>query len=342
MKKRILGCDLGTYSVKFVELESDSRQWRFLQAGMFPSSPKAITSEATYDQEALASQLKKALLDYKVEAKFINIALPESKVFTRVIQTPALTDKELESAIKWEAEQYIPLPLSEVKIDFSILSEIKGDVQETLDVLLVAAPINLIKKYTKIIELAGLELLSIETEIISAARSLAQNISATTTAAVLNFGSETTDLAIIKNNQVYYTYSISIGGEVITSAIVQNLNLEQAQAEEYKKSYGLDKEKLQGKVYSATVSIIDKIINEIKRAFSYYNEKYPDDKIDTLILCGGASYLPSLVSYLTDRLNLETQIGNPWLILGKNSQIPQVFQNKAALFAVAVGLAMRF
>jgi type IV pilus assembly protein PilM len=159
MAKAVLGLDLGTQYIKYVQLEHIGKdQFRLLSVGMAPAPAKGINSDATIDLEALAASIKKLLKDGGVHSREVNIALPESNVFTRIIQVPPLSERELASAIKWEAEQYIPLPLEEVNMDFSIVGESKDkDGNKKLDILLVAGPKLIIERYNKILEMCDLD-----------------------------------------------------------------------------------------------------------------------------------------------------------------------------------------
>src|SRR3989344_8753770 len=126
MARTVLGLDIGSKYIKFVELAHLGKgKYHLVSVGMAPSPVKGITSEANIDQEAMAATIRKLLKDGGVRSRSVNVALPEANVFTRIIQVPPLSERELASAIKWEAEQYIPLPLEDVQMDFSIVGESK-------------------------------------------------------------------------------------------------------------------------------------------------------------------------------------------------------------------------
>src|SRR3990170_5048533 len=145
MATTVLGLDIGTKFIKYVELDQMGKgRYQLLSYGMAPAPVKGINSEVSIDQESLAVTIKKLLAEGHVRTHKVNLALPEANVFTRIIQVPPLSERELASAIKWEAEQYIPLPLSEVQMDFSIVGESRdAQSNKKFDVLLVAAPTNM-------------------------------------------------------------------------------------------------------------------------------------------------------------------------------------------------------
>lgn len=334
-----LGLDIGSHAIKLIQLEKKDKGYWLQAAALAPTPSKGLSSEADTDLEALSVAIKKLVLDSHATTRQVNTSLPESQIFTRVIEMPSLTEAELASAIKWEAEQYIPLPLNEVKIDFASLSTDPKTAGGKIEVLLVAAPLTLIAKYKKILEMAGLEPVSLEPEILALSRSLVGQPEASTL--IINIGAATTDLSIIRRGVLTFTRSIASGGAALARAIAQEMGFELSQAEEYKRTYGLEEDKLEGKILTAVKPIFDTIIEEIKRSLVFYQDKYPAEQILNASLCGGTSKLPGLMSYLTQNLGIETQIGNPWVSVTKESKAFPKIEEEGAVFAVAIGLAMR-
>lgn len=335
----VFGLDLGTSLIKAVQLKKERGQLVLQAAGSTFTPPKGLASDAPLDQEAVAEAVKKLLAEAKIGTKKVNTALPDAKVFSQVLELPLLTEKELKEALKWEAEQYIPFPLEEVNLDFTILE--KKEKIKKMDVLIIAAPLRLIEKYVNILRMAGLTPLALETEIIAVSRILASQISEEKTVMVINLGSSATNFSILKKGVFSFASSIPSGGDALARAISQELGFSLDQAEEYKKTYGLEEERLEGKIHAAIKPVMEKIIQEIQRALSFYEEKNPNDRITSLILAGGTARLPGIVSYLTQKLEAETQIGNPWANLRVDEKKFGPLINDSLLFAAATGLALR-
>lgn len=344
MANTVLGLDLGTKYIKYVELEHIGKdRFQLLSYGMAPAPIKGINSEMEIDQQALALTIKKLLQEGHVRTRKVNLALPESNVFTRIIQVPPLSERELSSAIKWEAEQYIPLPLEETQMDFSIVGESK-DAQgnKKYDLLLVAAPKTLISRYVKVMEMCGLEAKGIETEIIAASRALLPVVmDKPLTLMVVNIGAMTTDLSIIKAGVISFTRTIPTGGVTFTKILSQDLALPPNQAEEYKITYGIQENQLEGKVARSLKPILSIITEEIKRALIYFQNKFPDETVSIIILSGGSAKLPGIVESLVKDVGLETQIGDPWLRIERDPKKFTKIEEEGVMFTVAVGLAMR-
>src|SRR3989344_2825262 len=160
--KNYLGIDIGTSHIKFVETAVNGKSYEIVKAYMMPAVTKALFSESTADFEELARQIKMGLKDSGITLRRCNASLLESQVFTRIIEMPLLSDKELIQALRWEAERYIPLPLEEVNMDFAVLARYPD--RKKMEVLLVASPIHTIQKYIKIFELAGIIIDALENE----------------------------------------------------------------------------------------------------------------------------------------------------------------------------------
>ena len=236
---------------------------------------------------------------------------------------PILSDREIASAIYWEAEQYIPVPLTNIKLVWSVLRRpTKVGTDEKMQVLMVGAPTMLVNKYQKIIAMAGLELNSMETEILATIRSLAVDENFPTSL-VVNIGAISTSFAIVKKGIMVFTYSMSLGGAAINRAIATDFNLTPQQAEEYKRVYGISGKNLGGKIGKATEPILNSIITEAKKSIAFYTQKYKEeDPIRQIILSGGTAKLPGIELFFVNNSGIETAAANPWKILS-TQQIPK-------------------
>lgn len=339
--KSILGLDIGSHSIKLIEIGSVGGVPQLLAAGSIPTPPKALQSSLEADHQAVAMAIKQLMKETGAKSTSVVIALPESQVFTRVIEVPALSARELSSAISWEAEQYIPLPLDQVNLDYSILREAKETGTDKMDVLLVACPKSLLERYLAIVELAELIPLAAETEIIATARALSRSVANIKNASLLvSLGAQTTDLAILRGGVLAFTRSISSGGEALSRALVSGLDFNVNQAEEFKRTYGLEKDKLQGKIVTAVKPIMDTIIGEMKRALAFYAEKHKDERVEVTLLSGGTAKLPGMVVYIAQNVGIEAQLANPWVGIKRDPRFA-VLDKEGPTFTVAVGLALR-
>jgi type IV pilus assembly protein PilM len=341
MKSNAFGLDIGTASIKSVWINREKEVLEYNSALMVPSPPTGIQSESVLDHQEMAQFINKSLTQARIATNNVNIALPESQVFTKVIDMPSLSEKELTNAIYWEAEQYIPAQLDTMILDWSILKRpTDGNSSQKMQVLLVAAPSQLVKRYQAILELAGLTLVTVETEILSVLRSVISK-NTTVTSLVMHIGSLSTSLAIVQNNMMVFNYTIPLGGIAMTRGIAADFGFSPTQAEEYKRTYGLSDKNFGGKVGRAVEPILTEILSEIRKSIAFYNEKYKNGSpVSQILLTGGGANLPGIDLYLVQNIGIETVIANPWKILNVQN-VPEAIARLGSEYAVAIGLALK-
>ena len=334
MTNKSFGLDIGATTIKAVSLTRQKNGFLLESSFIMPTPVKGMYSNSPLDEQEMAESLKKVVDNAKITTKNVNIALPENKVYTNVIEMPVMSDKELASAINFEAEQYIPVPLSEINLVWSVLKR-----DEKIRVLMVGAPTIDINKYQRTIAMAGLNIVGIETEILSAIRALVHASIPQTL--IINIGAENTSLAIIRDGVLIFTYSVPTGGAAINRALEADFGISASESEEYKKVYGMSKEGVGGKVGSSIEAILASILNEIKKTLAFYAQKYKDDTIiQQIVLSGGTAKLPGIQLFFAENLGIETAIANPWQVL-TNQNLPKEMLDNAAEYTIAVGLAMR-
>jgi len=262
-------------------------------------------------------------------------------VFNRIITVPKMSDKELKGAVSFEAEQYLPLPLKDMIYDYKVI-DVSPDGQKQ-QVLMVASPKDTIAKYSRIIAKANLTLVGLEPETTALARSVVDVSPNPMATLVVSLGAATTDLAIVYGGVVRFTRSIGTGGAALTKALSQDLGFETRQAEEYKRTYGLDETQLEGKIAKSLRPVFELILEEIKRALAYYQtHETQSPALKRLVLCGGTSALPGALVYLATALNLEAQLANPWLKVKNPGNFSlKELEEIGPMYSVAVGLALK-
>lgn len=334
-----LGLDIGSKTIKLVELNREGKKYSLKSAGVVGYTGADV--EKLKDERELASLagiIKKLVKDVKISSKIVSISLPETLVFTRVMKFPLLTDQEIASAVKWEAEEYIPIPLKDAVVEHVILERQEVGNPPQVLVLLTAVRRELVEKYVRVCDLAGLKVNGVETELMSDTRSLAPPEK---TVMIVDLGAKSTDIAIVRNEQMFLSRSIPTAGDAFSRAVAQALGVSLKQAEEYKRTYGLSREQLEGKVGSALLTIIKGVSGEIKKAISYYQLDIKGEAPSSIILVGGGAGLPELSTTLTRLLGSEVVIGNPFAKIQVALESNKGLRDYAPLYSSAVGLAMR-
>ncbi len=218
--------------------------------------------------------------------------------------------------------------------------QIMGEVSETkqTEVLLVAAPTHLVKKYMNILTLAELKPVALEIEPMALVRSLVG--SDASSIVIVDIGASGTEINIIDNGIVRLIRSTASGGLALTKAISQSLGIDEERAEQFKRDFGLSKEKLEGQIPKSVKPIIDAITTEVKRSIDFYKDQKRGE-IRKIILTGGSVTIPELPAHFAKTLNLEVEIGNPWTEINYAPTLASKLDEIGPSFAVPVGLAMR-
>lgn len=367
MPKVSVGLDIGYSAIKVVAINNRDKPPKLISLGTIGAPVPGMSSDADIELEATAAAIKKLFAAAKIDEKSVIGALPEAKVFTRVIDDlPYLSDSELPSAIKYASEEFIPMPVADVELNWQVLFRsklekkeeagspqgVKDDAMSALGggrshfrgktiVFVVATPKILVNKYLKVMKMAGLELRALETEVIASARSLVGNNPFSPTTLIIQMDATTTDFAVVSKGLILLTRSIGTGGTALTRAIAQQFNFELSQAEEYKKVYGLASDQLEGKVFQALKGVIDVILEETKRVIQAYSAKNPQNLIKRVVLSGGGAKLPGLVIYLANNLGLEVQEADPWYFVAKDKALRTKLTAEGPLYTVAIGLSLR-
>lgn len=339
----ILGLDLGSDSFRAVELEENRDKIILTKYGLYDSPKKSHHGESPLDSSAYSSAIKSFVSEVGFSTPDVVVSLPESEVFTRVVKLPAMSEKELKSAIAFEAEQYIPIPIKEVNFDFQILDSDVMD-KDKMNVLIVAAKNKVLEGYVKMLRDAGLTPRGLEPEALAIGRVLGDDAGRPSASVVVDVGSTSTQIIVTYKGAVRFTRSVPIGGESITRAVAQKLGFEFAQAEEYKKTYGLDKNQAGGKVYDVVKEVFDKILLEIKKSRIFYTTHNPNVIINRVILSGGTALMPGLLFYMANSLDLEVELANPWRNIQfspKTELYKDQLIGQGPLYVTALGLALK-
>lgn len=341
--KSITGIDIGFSAIKAVASSQKSNPPKLLSFAQVPSPQPGIISDSDLDLEAVANAVKNVMSQIKAPGKEVVIALPESNVFTRVVyDLPYLTDDELAQAIRYAAEEFVPMSVNDVNLNYQILfrSPQKGPKSRTV-VFVVASPKKLVDKYLKVANMADVKPVAIETELIASARALVSYNPYSPTTLIVQFGAIATDFAVVSEGMILLTRSISTGGVALTRAIAQALNFELLQAEEYKKVYGLLEDQLEGKLYQILKPITDIILGEAKKVILAHEAQNPQRPIKRVVLTGGGAQLPGIVIYFATALGLEVQEADPWVAFAKDAELKKKLATPMPYYSVAAGLSLR-
>lgn len=333
------GLDFGNSSLKVVQAEGVNGKSYVAQAVGLVQNPAGTVDflDKTVVQK-MAPAVKQLLAEAGVKEKRAVVAVPESKVYSKIVTMPAMSEAELSSAVKWEAEQFVPIPVSEVEIDFSVVRE-EVDKQGQRLVYLVAAPKKLLQSMVDFLVGLGIEPIAVESEMVAVSRSLTYGMSGEGASLLVHIGALSCVMGIVEDGSLMFSYYMNTGGVALTRAVSQSLSLPIAQAEQYKRTYGMDGQQLEGKVKDSLLLVVDSLVNEARKAMEYHATEN-QSRVVRIILSGGGAYMPALTSYFGQKFEgMEVLVGDPFAAAraGRGVTIP----DERAAYSVAAGLALR-
>ncbi len=334
------GLDIGSSSIKATKVSLMGTKAYMVEANGLVMNPAGSVDFMNPEVCAkIGPAIKQLLSEAKIKEKRVVVSVAESRVYSRILTMPQMSEAELASAIKWEAEQFVPIPVSEVELDFSILEQqIAGESDKKMLVYLVAAPKTYLQALVDFLTSLGLEPIAVESEMVAVSRALTYGANANTSL-VLHMGAMSSVLAIVDGTSLSFSYVTESGGVAMTRALAQSLSLPLPQAEEYKRTYGLDISQLEGKVRAGLLIILDQIVNEMRKAMEYHLSSRKS-RVTRIVLSGGGAYLPQFSGYLSEVFGgIEVVVGDPFAVAkaGRGVSLPR----EKASFAVSVGLAQR-
>lgn len=347
-----LGIDVGASAVRVVELDKKEERPRLKNYGIFSIKKylkqdwyKTTSKSDKLDAQELAKIIKMTLKRAKISSKDCYLALPAYSSFFTLVDLPQMTDKEINKAVPFEARKYVPVPVSEVVLDWSLVSSINQKSQnkgkdKNIQILLIAIPKEIVSRYQQAIQLAGLNLLSQEGESFSASRSLVGNDQSSII--LIDIGARSINISIVDKGYIRVVSNLEMGGLKITKKIAEQMNINLEEAEKIKTNFNssqLSQEK-KYQLKKISQSILDVIILEIKKIIDSYQNKY-QRKIEKCILTGDSARLPELDSYFANKLSLEVSLGNPFARIVYPESLGPAIGDLNSSLAVAIGLAMK-
>jgi type IV pilus assembly protein PilM len=340
--KPLFGLDIGHGSLKVMQLAERSGD---------PKTPPQVIGYGftTFDTAAqengvilqpetiakAAHELFKNNLVGDITTRRVAIAIPAYRTFTRSLQLPKMQAHELLEAVELEAEQYIPLPLDDLYMDYEVVSQ----NAENIELFLVAVPRSIVNSYLNLAQIIGLETVMIEPTLGASTRLFSLVDNNDEAAFIIDFGSQSSDISIF-NKQTIATGTVQGGGVNFTQAIKSKLRVSQEEAGNIKTRYGLGVSKRQPEIQQALKPTLEQLVKEIQRMLRYYEERYGNKQpIKQVITLGGGANMPGLSEYLTQALRLAVRHVDPWHYLSFKHLQPPSPADKP-MYATVAGLAL--
>ena len=380
-KEDFLGVDIGTSSIKIVQLTREGSKAKLVTYGMIDVDADIIRNKTPETIKLIAQALKEVVQKSRVSTRICLAALPTFSVFSSVINLPSkIAKNDLDSAVKWEAKKFIPFPIEDMILDWKIInqdSKSRSNVKNNISSKGLAKDFSkklepssfstssdledgnyMIKtdsKFNKILLTAApkslvniyinifkeMDLNLFSLEVESFAMTRSLVSNENVCTMIVDIGAITTDVCVVENGLPILNRSIEVGGNVMTKSIAQSLNISFDRAEQFKQDFGLTMNRVE---FNNIPKNIEETLSPMVNEIKYVFDLYGREgkkKIDNVILSGGSAYLPSLVDYLTRVLNINVHIGDAWHKIRYPKELKPILDEIGPRFSVAVGLALK-
>jgi type IV pilus assembly protein PilM len=365
LKPDSFGLAISDSFIKIAKLKKRGNFFKLASFGKSQISPGIIEDSQIKNEEGFINSVREAIKKVrgdKIKTKNVVFSLPENKAFFTIIQMPKMTEEELELAVPFEAENYIPIQAEEFYCDFEVIKPLKNNLDH-LDILVAALPRKIVDPYIYCLKKAGLAPLALEIESCSISRAVIKNEVSPFPLLILNFEERYTNLTIFSGCSLHFTTSLPISSEQLTNSIAKSLNIDFKEAERIKFKYGIQltsskkrklrvrkEEKLIKSISEALIPILSDLQEQIKKHINYYQTHFDHQHllkqnlvIEKIIISGKEANLKGFPSFLSFSLNIPLEIANPWInILPEPlKEVPELSFEESLEYTAALGLALR-
>jgi len=338
--KPVFGLDIGRSSLKVMQLEDASAHAEIAGYGSADFDVHALDQGVIVKPGAISDALHDLFehrLAGEISTQRVAMALPGYRTFTRSIQLPGLDAAELSEAVQLEVEQYVPMQLEDLYLDYTVTGR-SGDNQ---NIFVVAVPKRIVDSYLGLATKLGLEPVLIEPTMTATARFFARDKHSDISSVIIDFGSLTATISIY-DKTIVATSTVPAGGLVFTEAIRNELGVTQDEAGDIKTRFGLDVSKYQQKIATALEPSLGKVVIEIRRMLRYYEERFGSDRgIGQIVTLGGGASMPGLSDYLTNALKVPVRTHeHPWAVFKYSHEMRLPIEADRLMYATVAGLSL--
>lgn len=340
----VIGLDISSGAIKLLELARDAKKYTVQNYAILPLAQGAVVEKSIKDSEQVIKVIQETVKKSRTKSSQVALAVPSSSVINKVVQMNAhLSEDDMEAQIHFEADKYIPYPLEEVSLDFSVIGTAKKD-PDLVDVLLVASRTENVDIRLAIAQEAGLEVKIVDVESYAVERAcnlLAKNLpdqGIDKTIAVIDIGQMMTTITVLHNMSVVFTREELFGCHRLIEDIMQHYNMkyEEAKLAEAQHTLPQDYEMQVLAPYRETATV------QVRRALQFFFSTTQYGQIDHIILAGGAVLLADLADTIAERIGVPVSVANPFeaMTVAKHIDKSELYKH-APMMLISCGLAMR-
>ena len=335
-----MGLDIGSSSIKAVELKSTKAGYELVSFGMEALAPDTVVDGAIMDAPQVANAISKIFDAQRVKTKNVATSVSGHSVIVKRVPLPLMTEDELYDRIPSEASQHIPFDIADVNLSYQLLESMDSQ----MDVLLVAVKKDKILNHTNVLAQAGKTPMIVDIDAFALQNCFEVNYEpdSAQTVALLNIGASVMNINIVRGGIPLFTRDVSVGGNQYTDALQKELDLSFEDAERLKKGDTLpsvtDEQKQQ-----ILRSVSDILTLEIQKTFDFFRATASGENIQRIVVAGGTARVPGLVDLLREEFAMPVEELNPFrrVLINPGRHSDDQIRDMAPRLVIAVGLALR-
>jgi type IV pilus assembly protein PilM len=339
--KSFLGIDIGGSALRVVEISGwgerrtlknyGELRVRTLYDKPFRSFEKNALLLSTSD---IARAIRGILEEARISERKAIFSISDYSSFFTNFNLPPMSEQELSDAVRFEARRHVPLPLSEVVLDWQLVEKRKTK-RDPFRILLIAVPKEAINHYEEIARLSKVRLVALEAEVFSGIRAYLQNEKYPSV--LVDIGSHTATVSVVHKGLLRISHSVDTGGNAFTERVARAFSIDYDKAETRKQEQGMN-------IVSGNVRILlpvaDTIVTEIKKVVEGFKKQEKED-IRKIVLTGGSAALKGLDVYIERQTRLKTEARNPFEKVLYPPILEDLMKKNGPSWAVAIGAALR-
>ncbi len=334
--KPIFGLDIGKTSIRVVSI--DQSKMLVHGYGSIDLDPSKITDDLAESKDYLVQKLDDLFTNNivgKLDSERAVLGVPAARTFTRTFTLPTNKESSLKDAVNLEVEQYIPMPLENLYVDYQIIKRDKKDST----VLMCAIPKRFTDTLLEVVAISGTDVAMIEPSIMAVNRLLEYTKEGGMPTLIVDIGPAATDIAIV-DSSVRVTGGLNIGGNTLTLEIAKRMDIPLETAHQLKVINGMNPGPRQAKLVAALRPSLMRMIDETKKVIRFYVDRFPNEaKIEQIVIVGSGSNVPGLGEFFTNELVMPARVASPWQALNFNA-LQKPAKQLRPRFMTAAGLAL--
>lgn len=340
--KKVIGIDVGSSSIKIVELEPSGKTYKLISFGVVPTPKEAISNGQINDTSSIAGSIQSVIKETKTKCKVAVTGMWGSSIIIKKISIPKVDAKVLQDTIRFEAEQYIPFDISSVALTHVVLNSKSSN--DTMDVLVIAAKSDQLIQYVEIVSLSQLKCTIMDANSLALANCFEMNygVLREDTVALMNFGAEITNFIVLHKGELIFCRDIGVGGNNISSEISRVLSISHSEAEAFKLS-ALAGAEVPEEVHTIINTESERMVEEIKNSFDFFSASNVGIVVNKVYFSGGSSHIASLIQQVAIALGMNFEKMDPFKkVKVDTKKFNLTYLDKISYLApIAIGLASR-